>query len=113
MKTEILKDFQICISVPLREIRKIENNVKTSWNCNLVPSLLPKKKILSILAKDSLSIETELSRSALFHVKTKVFLKYFVRGCLWKQVFASNLPQAPSNLICLAILVTLRSLTQF
>ena len=112
MKTEILKDFQICISVPLREIRKIEN-VKTSWNCNLVPSLLPKKKILSILAKDSLSIEIELSRSALFQVKTKVFLKYFVRGCLWKQVFASNLHQAPSDLICLAILVTLRSLTQF
>ena len=35
-------------------------------------------------------------------MKTRVFLKYFVRSC-----------QAPSNLICLKILVSLRSLTQF
>ena len=26
-------------------------------------------------------MEIGLSRSALFHIKTKVFLKYFVRGC--------------------------------
>ena len=31
------------------------------------------------------------SRGALFHMKTRVFPKYFVRGCLWKQFFASNL----------------------
>ena len=34
--------------------------LKISWKYNLVPSLLPKKKILSILAKDSLKIEIEL-----------------------------------------------------
>ena len=42
------------------EIRKNQNNVKASWNHNLVPNLLPKKKILSIVAKDSLKIEIEL-----------------------------------------------------
>ena len=49
-----------------------------------MPSLPPKKKILSILAKDSLKIEIELSLSMLFHMNTIVFLKYLVRGCSWK-----------------------------
>ena len=35
-------------------------------------------------------------------------MTYFDQDCLSKQYFASNLPQAPSNLICLAILVTLK-----
>ena len=48
----------------------------------LEPSLPPKKKILLTLAKDSLKIEIEPFRSALFHMETRiVFLKYFVRGC--------------------------------
>ena len=42
-----------------KKIGKVQDNVKTSWNYNLVPSLLPKKKILSTLAKDSLKIEIE------------------------------------------------------
>ena len=46
-------------------------------------------------------------------MKTKVFLKYFVRSCLWKQCFDCNLPQGLSNLISLTILVTLKPLTQF
>ena len=49
----------------------------------------------------------------LFQMKTRVFLKYFVCSCLCTQFFASNSLQAPSNLICLTILLTLRSLTQF
>ena len=53
------------------------------------------------------------SRSALFHINTRVFLKYFVPDCLWKQFLASNSPQTPLSLICLTILVNLRSLTQF
>ena len=40
-------------------------------------------------------------------------LKYFVNDCLWKQFFASNSPQTPSNLISLTILVTVRPFTQF
>ena len=46
-------------------------------------------------------------------MKTRVCLKYLVDDCLWKQLFASDLPQAPSILICLTILVTLSTLTQF
>ena len=38
----------------------VQNNIKTSWNYNLVSSPPPKKKILSILTKDSLKIEIEL-----------------------------------------------------
>ena len=34
-----------------KEIRKGVENFKTSYNCNLVPSLPPKMKILLILAK--------------------------------------------------------------
>ena len=62
------------------EIRKIHDNVKTSWNYYQVLRIPPKKKFLPILAKGSLKIEIELFRSAQFHVKTTVFLKYFVRG---------------------------------
>ena len=46
-------------------------------------------------------------------MKTKVFLKYFVRSCLWKQCFDCNSPQALSNLISLTFLVFLKPLTQF
>ena len=41
-------------------------------------------------------------------MKTRVSLKYFVNDSLRKQVFPSNFPQAPSNLMSLIILVTLR-----
>ena len=41
-------------------------------------SLPSKKNILSILAKKSWKIVIELSRSALFHIKTKVWLVYIL-----------------------------------
>ena len=31
-------------------------------------------------------------------MKNKTFLKYFAHDCLWKQIFASNLPQVSTNL---------------
>ena len=54
--------YSSCLAEQLRilEIRKVQNNVKTSWNYTLVPNLPPKNKILSILAKYSLKIEIEL-----------------------------------------------------
>ena len=55
----------------------------------------------------------KLFRILLFNMKTKVCLKCFVNNCLWKQFFASKLPQRPSNLISFTIFVTLMSLTQF
>ena len=70
-------------------------------------------KILSLLATISWKIEIELFRSVPFQMKTRVCLKYFLDDCLWKQFFASNLPQAPSNLNGLTSLVVLRPLAQF
>ena len=83
-----------------QKIRKVQNNVKTSWNYNLLPSLSPKKEILSVIAKGSFNIEKNFAKqnfscSVLFYMKARVLLKYFVFGCLWKQIFASNLPQGP------------------
>ena len=53
------------------------------------------------------------SQSVLFHMKSAVPPRYFVCDCLWKQFFACSLTQAPSNLICSTILVTLRTLKHF
>ena len=44
-------------------------------------------------------------------MKTRVSFKYFVTDCLLKRLFDSNSPQTPSNLISLAILVTLTPFT--
>ena len=46
-------------------------------------------------------------------MKTRVSRKYFVDDCVWKQFFASNSPQTPSNLISFTILLALRFFTQF
>ena len=40
-----------------------------------------RKDNLSILQKTSLKTEILLSHSTLFHMKTRVFLKFFARGC--------------------------------
>ena len=50
-------------------------------NHSLVSSLLGKMKILLILAKTLEKQKLSFSCSALFHMKTKVSLKYFVNGC--------------------------------
>ena len=63
-----------------------------------------KAKALLILAKN---------RNQFFHMKISVSLKYFVNGCLWKQFFAFNSLQNPSNVMTLTILVTLRLFAQF
>ena len=62
-------------------MREVNIYVKTSSNLNLDPSHPPKKKVLSILTKDTLKIEIELFHSVLFHMKNRVFLKYFACGC--------------------------------
>ena len=50
-------------------------------------------------------------RRALFHMKTRASLKYFVSYCLWKLIFDSKLSQTPSNLIALRFLIILRPFT--
>ena len=49
-----------------------------------MPTVTAKMEIFSILGKTSSKIDTELSRRALFQVKTRVCLKYFLNDCLWK-----------------------------
>ena len=46
-----------------------------------MPSLPAKMKILSILAKTLEKQKLNFSHSALFHMETRVRLKYFVNGC--------------------------------
>ena len=48
-------------------------------------------EILLIVAKYSQIYQLKFSRSVLFHMKTRVSLKYFKTDCLWKYVFDSNL----------------------
>ena len=53
------------------------------------------------------------SSSALFHMKTRVTLKYLLNDYLWKHFFHFNSPPTLPNLISLTILVTLRHFTRF
>ena len=92
------------------EIRKYQESLKTSQN-SLVPS--PPCQILLTLAKSLEKQVLNFSHGVLFHMKTRVSLKYFVNDCLWKQMFASNWYQTLSNLIYLTILVNLRPFTHF
>ena len=96
-----------------QKIRKVQNNVKTLWKYKPVLSLPLKNKILSIRAKDSLTIDFQLFlQQAISHAEqsfTQIFRPYFSR----ETAFPSNSSQDPSNLICLTILATLRLLTQF
>ena len=50
-----------------------------------------------------------LQVSALFAVKTRVFLSYFVHDCIWKQFSGYYSPQFYLKLIYLTILVNLRN----
>ena len=68
------------------------------WYMILFTGNLPVKiKILSLLPKNCWKQKLDFSRSAPFHMKTRVCLKYFVHHCLWKHGFVSNLLQARSN----------------
>ena len=53
-----------------------------------MPSLPPKKKILSMLAKESFKKEIEFF--ALFHIEIRVFLIYFVSGCSCNEHFVKH-----------------------
>ena len=62
--------------------------------------------LLKQLKKTHEKQKLNFSSSALFHMKSKVSLKYFVNNCLWKHFLASNLNS-------LTMLVTLRPFTSF
>ena len=63
-------------------------------------------KILLMLAKTLEKQKLNFSCSVLFHMKTRVSLKYFVNDCVWKPLFDSNSTQTRSKLISMTILVT-------
>ena len=56
-------------------------------------------KSLLIIAKSLQKQELNFSRSVLFRMKTRVTRKYFLNGCHWKQIFASNSPHKPALLV--------------
>ena len=70
-------------------------------------------KLLSILAKTLEKQKLNISCSALFQIETRVKLKQFLTGYLWKHFFASKSPHTPLSLISLTILVALMPCTQF
>ena len=92
-----------------QEIRKYQENLKTSQNYSLVISLPPKMDKQKNPKKQKLNF----SFKTLFHINTRLCLKYLAYDFLCKLFFASAWPQAPSNLICLTILVTPKSLIWF
>ena len=76
--------------------------------------VLPLKlKFVSNAKKFTGKQKLNFSRGALFQMKIRVCLKYFLKDCLWKQFLVSNLLYTPSKFTCMAIFVTLTSLTQF
>ena len=63
-----------------------------------------KMKSLTLLPKSFYKMEIEIFKlkflSALFDMKTKFCLKYFLNNCLWKLAFNFNSLKGYLNLIC-------------
>ena len=90
--------------------KEISRKSQNFLDSNLV--FLSNRK-LSILRKKFEKQKLNFSPSALFHMKTRVCLKHFLHDCIWRQLFASNSPQPPLNVISVTVLGTPRLLTQF
>ena len=90
-------------------LRKPAKIVKISNFYKLGSSIPAQSKHFVILAER----KSRLPRIALFRVKTRVCLIYFVKDCLLIQLSASNLPQLPSKFIYETILVNVKLFTQF
>ena len=86
--SDVLKNFPFTTSETMHGyylqtwyIRVASRVAERLRNDSLVSSLPAKMKILSILAKNSWKKKLEFSRSGLFHMETRVSLKYFVNRC--------------------------------
>ena len=64
----------------LKKLGKFRIMSKLHGSITQCPVFLPKIKFCQYQQKTSKQ-KLNFSRSALFHMKTRVFLKYFVRGC--------------------------------
>ena len=73
--------------------------------------LSPNENFINI--SKTLLQKINFSRSALFYMETRVYLKYFFEQLCLETFFDSISPQTPSNLTSLNILVALRSFTMF
>ena len=63
------------------EMRKYQESLKILWNDRLVPNQPAKTKILLILAKALEKQKSNISRSAISHIKARVSFKYFLNVC--------------------------------
>ena len=84
----------------LRNIRKISNFAESLPSAQSSPQnenfvYISKKFEFEILKFEQ---NLNFSRSALFQMKSKTCLKFFVHDCLWKRFPTSYWSQAPSNL---------------
>ena len=97
----------------LGSVRELSKPHRMIAQCPVPPSPSPKPKLCQYQQKTLQKQKLNSSYCALFHMKTRVSLKNYVRYCLWKLFFDSKSPQTPSNLISLTFLVTLRPFTLF
>ena len=81
----------------------------------LLPIALPSSKKENFVSTSKYFPKNRIffCRSALFHMKTRVCLIYFVNHCFWKQFLVSSTPHTTSSFICLTTFVNLGPLTQF
>ena len=78
--------------------QEISKNIKTSQNYSLMPSFSPNSNFFQYQRKTPEKQKLYFPRKALFYIKARILLKYFVHDCIWKQAFASNLPSGPFKL---------------
>ena len=100
--TDFVTSLRTIQDLGSQEIRKDQNNLKTSWNYNLVLTLSSKKN-LSIQAKDSLKIEIELFPQGAISHENQSFSQIFCpcQQCLY---------QLPLNTFSRAVLRTLSNI---
>ena len=100
-------------TLKLRILGNIKKTFKFHKMIAYCPVFRPKWKFCYYLQKTLEKQKLNFFCSILFHMKTRISLRYFVNDCLWKHFLASNSPQTSSNLIYLSILLTLMPFTQF
>ena len=97
--TSYLKSCQTTEDLRPQEIRKVLNNVKVSWKLTQCLVLLP-KKMLSILAKDSVKVEVDLlPQCAILHGNqsfSQIFWPYL--QLIRKSDYSEEVP-APKNFL--------------
>ena len=71
------------------------------------------KTFVSINKKVLKKKQLNFSRVVLFHIETKVSLRYFITACVWKTFFDSNSSSTPPTLFPFRMFLNLGLLTLF